>query len=133
MSTSPVEELRWLEYGQRLVHRRRNMLAGGAHRSTGSTLYTAVVQGGARALARNTGVLAVGGRADLVGLDIRHAALAGRDSERFVDAWLFAGNDTPVSDVFVGGRQVIENGLHALSEPIGERYRATLRRLLSDL
>jgi len=59
--------------------------------------------------------------------------LAGRDSERFVDAWLFAGNDTPVSDVFVGGRHVIENGLHALSEPIGERYRATLRRLLSDL
>jgi formimidoylglutamate deiminase len=133
VSTSPVEELRWLEYGQRLLHRRRNLLAGGAQRSTGSVLYTAALQGGARALARNTGAIAVGKRADLVALDTGHVTLVARSGEQLVDAWLFAGNDTPVSDVFAGGRHVIENGRHAHGEAIGERYRATLRRLLKEL
>ncbi|MDH3714581.1 MAG: formimidoylglutamate deiminase [Gammaproteobacteria bacterium] len=133
VSTSPVEELRWLEYGQRLLHRRRNLLAGGARRSTGSALYTTALQGGAQALARNTGAIAVGKRADLVALDTQHVTLVGRSNEQFVDAWLFAGNDTPVSDVFAGGRHVIENGRHARGQAISERYRATLRRILEDL
>ncbi|MDH3451424.1 MAG: formimidoylglutamate deiminase [Gammaproteobacteria bacterium] len=133
VSTSPVEELRWLEYGQRLLHQRRNLLAGGARRSTGSTLFETAVRGGAQALARPAGAIAAGKRADLVALDSRHVALAGRDCEQCVDAWLFAGNDSPVSDVFVGGRHVVANGWHRQAETIGQRYRDTLGRLLEDL
>ncbi len=133
VSTSPVEELRWLEYGQRLLYRQRNLLAGGAHRSTGSTLYTAALNGGAQALARSSGAIAAGRRADLVALDTGHAALAGRRNEQLVDAWLFAGNDSPVSDVFVGGRRVVEGGRHAAGDTVGQRYQAILQRLLKDL
>ena len=110
-----------------------NLLAGGAHRSTGSTLYTAALTGGAQALARSSGAIAEGQRADLVALDTGHPALAGRRNEQLVDAWLFAGNDSPVSDVFVGGRRVVEGGRHADDDAVGQRYQATVQRLLEDL
>ncbi len=132
VGTSPVEELRWLEYGQRLVHRRRNVLAPGPGESTGSALYAGALAGGARALGRAGGALAPGRRADLVVLDHAHPALLGRAPERVLDAWLFAGNESPVSEVYVGGRRVIEDGAHPRSAVVKTRFERSLARLLGD-
>ncbi len=73
-----ADELRQLEYGQRLKHRARNVLSGGAGRSTGRTLFDHALAGGARALAQATVGLTPGARADIVTLDAAHPSLAGR-------------------------------------------------------
>jgi formimidoylglutamate deiminase len=115
ISVSPVEELRWLEYGQRLVTRRRNRLslgsAGGPH--IGAALYRGALAGGGRALGRNIGRLAPGARADLLVLDENAPNLVGKSGDEVLDALVFAGNANAVRDVMVAGRFVVKNGHHA--------------------
>ena len=78
VSVSPSAELRLLEYGQRLRHRGRNRLASGPACSTGGTLYRAALQGGAQALDRPAGAIAVGMKADLIMLDSEEPMFAGK-------------------------------------------------------
>jgi len=127
ISLSPIEELRWLEYGQRLTHRRRSLLTGGAaDPSVGSALYRGALAGGARALGRPVGSLAPGCRADLVVLDGGCPALLGKPDELLLDALIFAGNENPVRDVMVGGRWLVRERHHAEEAGILARYKATL-------
>jgi formimidoylglutamate deiminase len=129
VGTSPAEELRWLEYGQRLIHERRAVAAGDADRSTARVLLEGAWAGGARACGRPLGELAVGGRADWVVLDSAHPTLAGLDGDALLDGWIFAGNDSPVREVWVGGRRVVADGRHAREEEVAARYRETMERL----
>ena len=127
ISVSPIEELRWLEYGQRLIARRRNVLAverGAA--SVGAYLYKRALSGGAQALGRPVGRLAEGCRADLLVLDPEAPVLAGADGDRLLDALVFAGNANPVRDVMVGGRWVVTENRHKREEAILKRYRSML-------
>jgi formimidoylglutamate deiminase len=132
ISVSPIEELRWLEYGQRLLYRRRNMLGAGGNRSpsVGAALYRTVLAGGAQALDRPIGRLAPGCRADLVVLDAERPTLFGKRGDVLLDALVFAGNDNPVRDVMVGGRWVVSEGRHAAEAPIFKRYRAAVEQLM---
>lgn len=122
-------EVRLLEYGQRLLHRERNALAGGPDRSTGTTLLEAALAGGAQALDRAMGAFDVGRRADIVVLDLEHPALAGRAPDAVVDCWIFAAASNPVRDVYVAGRKVIDNGRHVSEDRILRRYLDTLKSL----
>jgi formimidoylglutamate deiminase len=132
VSTSPVEELRWLEYGQRLVSGERNV-AGAPDASTGQLLYEAALSGGAQAAGRPTGAIAAGRRADLVVLDGDHPILAGSGAERALDSYMFSGNATPVRDVMVGGRWVVRGGRHDDEARIENAYRAAVRQLVVEL
>jgi formimidoylglutamate deiminase len=129
VSVSPFEELRWLEYGQRLLHRRRNVLAGSGS-SVGAALYSAALVGGAQALGRPIGQLAPGYRADLVVIDAERPTLVGKAGDVLLDALVFAGNENPVRDVMVGGRWVVRDGHHAAEDAILARYRKALSELL---
>jgi formimidoylglutamate deiminase len=130
VSLSPVEELRWLEYGQRLIHRRRALLRGGeADSSVGSVLYRGALAGGARALGRPIGSLAPGRRADLVVLDGDCPALLGKPDELLLDALVFAGNENPVRDVMVGGGWVVRERHHDEEVEVLARYRSALVEL----
>jgi formimidoylglutamate deiminase len=128
VSISPGEELRWLEYGQRLVHRRRNLLAEGGG-SVGAALYRKALAGGAQALGREIGRLAPGARADLVVLDAENPILLGRTGDQLIDAFIFAGNVNPVRDVMVGGRWVVEEGRHAAEDAVRARFRDIVTEL----
>ena len=129
-SVDPVEELRWLEYGQRLRDRRRNV-AGDARRSTGFGLFEDAVRDGLRALGRGEG-LQEGGRADIVVLDVEAPLFAGQNAGTFLDSWIFSGNRPVVRDVFVGGAHVVRNGMHGREREIAASYRAAMRRLLAS-
>lgn len=133
VATSPVEELRWLEYGCRLQLRARNVVEPREGVSVGATLVGRALSGGAAALARPIGAIEAGRRADLIVLDTEHPALVGRPSDRWLDAFIFCGNDTPVRDVMVGGRIVVKDGVHHAAEPVRARFRATMRRLAAAL
>ncbi len=129
VSVSPAEELRWLEYAQRLLRRERNVAPGNREESTGAVLLGGALSGGAGATGAPVGALEAGRRADLVVLDPEHPVLAGREGDRLLDAWIFSGNRSPVTDVMVGGAWVVRAGRHPRAEEILEGYRATVRRL----
>ena len=132
VSTSPVEELRWYEYGQRLASGQRNLSAPGAGQSTGMALLRAALAGGAQAMGRPVGAIAPGCRADLVVLDHEHPLLAERAGDALVDAWIFSGNDRAVRDVIVGGRWVVREGHHAHEEQARADFVRALRKLTRE-
>ncbi len=127
--TDPAEELRWLEYNQRLATGRRAVLAP-AGGWPGATLVRGALAGGAQAMGRLVGRIAPGCRADLVVLDPEHPTLYGRDGDALLDGWILSAGATAVRDVFVGGRHVVQDRHHALEQPAAAAYRACLRRLL---
>jgi len=129
ISIDPVEELRWLEYGQRLQSRGRNLLVSEQNNNTGRSLLEGSLQGGSLACGRKIGQISAGYRADFVVLDDSHPRLYGRSEDSLIDSWIFSGNDNLVKDVYVGGKLVIENGCHANAETINRNYRQTLDQL----
>ena len=134
VSVNPVEELRWLEYGQRLALEERGVAGralGGAR--TGEALVRAALDGGARALGGGTGRLEPGAQADLVVLDSTHPDFEGRRPEELLDAWIFSGSPKGAREVWVGGRRVVHGGRHREEEALTEEYRSRLRPLVSGL
>jgi formimidoylglutamate deiminase len=131
VSRDPAEELRLLEYAQRLTRRERNVLASPERASVGGTLWDAAARGGAQALGRSAGVLAPGARADFVVLDGNHVDLAGREGDATLDALVFGGGRGVVHDVMVGGRWVVREGRHPAREEVAARYRKRVERLLA--
>ena len=129
ISISPVEELRWLEYGQRLARERRNITPVGEGGSIGAGLWRTALAGGAQALGRPIGALEAGARADLLVLDGDHPLLAGRETDTLLDSLVFSGNDNPVRDVMVGGRWAVREGHHHDQDAIAARYRACVAAL----
>ena len=129
VSASPVEELRWLEYGQRLRAQRRNVLATEDNPSSGASLWCAAAESGAKALAQTAGAIAAGRRADLVVLDANSPSLSAKTGDQILDALVFSGNDNAVDRVMVGGRWTVENGLHPEEERTAANYREVLRKL----
>ena len=126
-----ADELRQLEYGQRLKHRARNVLSGGAGRSTGRTLFDAAVAGGAQAMAQPAVGLSPGARADIVTLDGSHPSLAGRARDAVIDGWIFAAGSTAIDCVWAGGNKVVEGGRHKWRQAARERFKAAVRRLVA--
>lgn len=126
-----ADELRQLEYGQRLKHRARNVLSGGAGRSTGRTLFDDALAGGARALAQPITGLTPGARADIVTLDTAHPSLAGRARDAVIDGWIFAAGNGAIDCVWAGGNKVVESGRHQLRQAARERFNACVRRLVA--
>jgi formimidoylglutamate deiminase len=129
VSQSPVEELRWLEYGQRLVHQRRNVAATPARRDVALNLWQDALLGGAQAAGRPVGALVPGRRADLLVLDAAHPNLDGVQESEVLGRLVFCGNDNLVRDVLAGGRWVVQGGRHMAQEAIGRRYRQALQQL----
>lgn len=122
------EELRQLEYSQRLRDRSRAALAT-RENSAGRVLLEGAAKGGAQAAGRGSGTIAVGELADLTALDTGHISLEGRSADLALDSWIFAGDDRMVSDVWTAGRHQIREGRHVAHEAITARYRATIQRL----
>jgi formimidoylglutamate deiminase len=120
-----AEELRLLEYGQRLTRRQRNVLARDGL-STGRTLFDRALIGGAQALGAEAPALAVGAPADIVALAEDGEGAAG---DALLDLWIFARGR--VDSVWRSGRQVVREGRHVARDAIAARTRETLRRLTS--
>ncbi len=102
------EELRWLEYGQRLLHRQRNVGAAPAEGepATAARLFNRALRAGGAAAGFKSWGLTLGARADLLVLDTQDAALLGIPAERLLDALVFSSPGRPFRDVMVAGRWV---------------------------
>lgn len=134
ISVSAAEELRVLEYGQRLVQRRRNVLRTKPNPSIGGGLYRAAVAGGAQALGQPVagGGIRVGQPADLVVLDGDNPKLFSRDGDSLLDAYVFASDGHAVRDVVAAGRTVVRDGRHVREDAIVAAYRRAVTGLRQD-
>jgi formimidoylglutamate deiminase len=128
-TVSPSEELRWLEYQQRLRKRRRGVLAAHNEAHVGTRLWRDAALNGARAVGQPVGEIAVGRRADWLVLDASHPAMAGAAADGALDRLLFAGADKAIRDVMVGGKWVVKDHRHAADEHV----RADFSRVMGTL
>ncbi|MBM7342449.1 formimidoylglutamate deiminase [Pantoea coffeiphila] len=128
VSLDVVEELRWLEYAQRLRDRRRNRIVTANQPSVGDLLYRQALAGGAQACGVKTGSLQTGYRADWLVLS-DDALLGATRDEALINRWLFAGHRGQIQDVFVAGVQRISHGQHAQQASIDAEFRQVLEAL----
>lgn len=124
---SAVEELRQLEYSQRLRDRLRVVLAKPGE-SAGRRLYGRALAGGARALGREAGAIEPGTWADLVALD--PGAFAALTGDAGLDAWIFCAGNAAVSDLWSAGRHRVRAGRHVARDGIEARYMACLAGIM---
>ncbi|PPT80694.1 formimidoylglutamate deiminase [Xanthomonas arboricola] len=126
-----AEELRLLEYGQRLRLQARNVLAR-AGASSGRWLFEQAGEGAAQALGVSHCGIRVGASADLLELDPTHAALLARSDDALLDSWLFAARGGAVRTVWRAGQAVVRDGRHVDRARIAARFAGVLRSLLSS-
>jgi formimidoylglutamate deiminase len=127
---SLVEELRTLEYSQRLRDLQRNVLVPGEG-SVGAFLYRGAATGGARALGRDAGEIAAGRLADLLALDGDNPALCGLAGDQLLDGLAFAAPDGVVTDLWSAGRHQVRAGRHVARDEVVAGYRRAVASLLA--
>jgi formimidoylglutamate deiminase len=127
------EELRWLEYGQRMHLQRRNVAASPstAQPATAARLFEAACSAGGQAAGLGAWGLVPGARADLLVLDTQSPGLLGIPPSHVLDATVFACDAAPIREVYVGGRCVIRQGRHAQQDAVASQFAATMAQLWS--
>lgn len=128
VSINPFEELRWLEYGQRLTSGAR-IVAAGDDGHVGQELYRHALAGGALAIGQRRPGLAVGADADLVTLDAEDPVLAGHGTESLLDALVFSGYRLPIDRVMVHGAWHVTGGNHVDRKALRAEFATTVRGL----
>jgi formiminoglutamate deiminase len=130
VSIAAGDELRQLEYSQRLRDRARNVVGVGDARSTGRVLFEGAVRGGAQALGVRDAGISVGAAADFVSLASDAPAFAHRRGDALLDSFIFAGGRHCIDGVWRAGRKMVSQGRHHARDEVAVRYRAALQRLL---
>ncbi len=125
---SVIEELRMLEYNERLRSGQRNVLTG-SDSSCGRFLYQHTAQSGAAALGQAVGRLESGYRADLLVLNPEHEMLSGREPDAVLDSWVFAGDKSMLDSVWVAGKPVIQQGNHQADASLRAAVMKTIKEL----
>ncbi len=143
VSLDPREELRWLEYAQRLVLRRRLVANGAAPASSGdasssppslgAVLWLGAAAGGSRAMGQPCGALAEGRAADFLVLDPEHPTLAAHRPDTLLDAWVFTNAGSALREVWIAGQRVVADGHHPGEDAIRARFRTVMSQLMQSL
>lgn len=129
ISVSPIEELRWLEYAQRLTKQKRALLASEDTPSVGQNIWQQAALGGAQSTSSNTGCLTIGKQADWLVLNEKQTGLYANNLQHLLDSVIFASRENTIQDVMVNGQWVIKNGKHKLEESSAENFTNLLAKL----
>ncbi|MGI9233889.1 MAG: formimidoylglutamate deiminase [Woeseiaceae bacterium] len=128
ISINPFEELRWLEYGQRLATQSRNV-ASLRDSHVGRELFARALEGGALASGQPSTGLAKGLPADLLVLSDDDPMLAGHDDASRLDALVFSGYPLPVERVMVNGEWRVVDATHVERARARSAYADTMKSL----
>ena len=129
---SLTEELRTLEYSQRLRDVARNVMVV-SEGSVGDTIYTGAAKGGAQALGRGAGEIAVGELADIVAIDGAAPSMCALRQDQILDGLVFAAKDDVVTDVWSAGRHAVQSGRHVKRDDIVAAYKLAMQSLMASL
>ena len=125
------EELRWLDYGQRLALRQRNVSAApqSGQPSTAERLFGLAARSSAAAAGAPAWGLLVGARADALVADPQEPATLGVPNARWLDAMVFSSPGRPWRDVMVAGRWIIRHHCHRQAETIAQDFSQAMSEL----
>ncbi len=126
------EELRTLEYSQRLRDLGRNVIIPGEG-SVGEALYMGAASGGAQAMHRDSGQIESGALADLVAIDSTAPALCALRDDQLLDGLCFAADDTVITDLWSAGRHQVQSGKHIHRDAIVANYKTAITSLLASI
>jgi len=129
---SLTEELRTLEYSQRLRDLQRNVMVKDTG-SVGKTLYLGAAAGGVQALGRKAGEIKPGYLADLVAINSQHPYLCSLTPDQIFDGLCFAADDSVISDTWAAGRHLVQGGQHIKRDAIIANYIAAIAQLKTSL
>ncbi|GLX78225.1 formimidoylglutamate deiminase [Thalassotalea insulae] len=129
ISVNPIEELRWLEYAQRLTRQQRAVLANSEELSVGRNLWQRAALGGAQSTNTNVGELTVGKQADLLVLDQNQLSLFAHSEQHLLDSLVFATQSNAIDKVMVNGQWVITDGKHSEEESVSQAFAKLLAKL----
>lgn len=125
------EELRWLEYGQRLGLQRRNVAAlPGVQPSTAARLFEAARAGSAAPAGFKQWGLEAGARADFLVLDGQASGLLGLPADHLLDGLIFSAQGQVLHEVYVAGRLVLRQGRHAAGQAISTAFAEAMTALV---
>ena len=128
---SLTEELRLLEYSQRLSRKERNVMTN-EKGSVGLSLYKEALKGGSQALGRKSGSIAEGNWADLITLDSEALTFFDCYDDEFLDRWIFSGDDSLVREVWSAGRLKVVDGVHINHNEIENQYRKVITEIRKE-
>ncbi len=129
---SLTEELRMLEYSQRLRDMSRNILTG-SDASVGQTLYLGAAKGGAQALGRDAGTIRTGALADLVAINSQEPSLYALNEDQILDGLTFAASQNVITDLWSAGRHLVRDGKHIARDRIISNYLSAVSQLMSAI
>jgi len=129
IAVNVADELRTLEYAQRLTTHQRAVLVSEECNSVGQYLYSHAAKEGASTVNQNVGEIAIGKRADFVVLDCNHPSLYLKEGSFILDTAIFACNSMPVKDVMVAGDWKIQDRLHKNEKEITLEYLGVMDKL----
>jgi formimidoylglutamate deiminase len=133
ISINPFEELRWLEYGQRLFARKRNIATKSNHGS-GNTLFDYTSLGGSLASGNNLiGRLGEGSVADLIVMDDASPMFSGHHTDTLFDALIFSGVNLPIQNVMVNGEWQVTDGKHSVFDLARHNYAKQVAHLFNSV
>lgn len=127
---NPIEELRWLEYGQRLSLQQRNVISNRETMHTSHLLINQCLSGGAQALGRNCGKMAAHHRADIIVFDEQSPIFYGKKADQWLDSVVFSANRPLVRDVMVGGQWLVSQYRHIYEADINDQFKQVMETLL---
>ncbi len=132
ISVNPIEELRWLEYAQRLIKQQRAILASKEQPSVGQYLWQKAAQGGAQSTNSNVGCLSIGKQADLLILDKKQTQLFANSKRNLLDSMIFASQKNLIDDVMVNGKWVIRKKQHVDQKQSSKDFAKLLTKLSAN-
>ncbi|MEM5516302.1 formimidoylglutamate deiminase [Henriciella sp. AS95] len=129
VSIDAADELRLLEYSQRLRFKRRNVINTDSGGSSGRMLYEAALEGGRRA-SGTSARLAPGHSADMLVL-APSEILSGKDTnDAILDEWVFRRGKASIAEVWVRGGRMVEQGRHVRRSEFEADFLRALKRIL---
>lgn len=135
VTRSWTEELRLLEYSQRLTQRKRNVASQtSGELSTAAVLFEAALRGGSAATSKNVGGIEIGNRADFQVLNTESPALLGMPADYMLDAFVFSSPSDKLQEVYVAGNQVFASNQHdALKRPLSDQVLLDFKKTMRNL
>jgi len=124
-----AQELRQLEYSQRLMAQSRNVLATEAAPATATALYQRAMAGGAQALGAQAG-LQVGAPANIVTLDVAALGPAAENPDSALNIAVFAARTPAVDSVWVRGKKLVVDGRHAAADTARKNFNEVIAKLM---
>jgi hypothetical protein len=119
VQTDLLEDARELEYHLRLKRLERAVLAPNVvEGSLAACLFANATEKGAASLGAPGGLLEEGRPADFFTVNLDDLSIAGAGQSSLLTNIVFSAARSAIKDVYVGGRQIIQEGHHPLEEEV---------------